>query len=465
MDLAKRLEHVTVVGAAGKMGSGIALLLAVEMTKRRLAARVPATAFRLNLVDMSDEGLRGLADYLRAQSRSAAEKAIGQLRQLYAERADLVENGEMIDEFVVDVQRTVGFATDVLGAKASHLVFEAIVENEDVKLGLYRRLKELCGPETFFLTNTSSIPIRVLDDGAGLGGRIVGYHFYNPPAVQKLVEVITSSATRADLKEVARELGGVLRKTLIPSNDVAGFIGNGHFIRDGLHAIAEVTRLTEEGFTQVEAIYAINRVAQDFMVRPMGIFQLIDYVGLDVFQLILKVMDRYLPGAGLHSDLVDALVAKGVKGGQLPSGAQKDGVLTYEKGAPTGVYDLAAGGYAAFDRSEAGWTARTDTRLGALPAACRPWKKWIAVPQREATLLPYLDSLWAMETLGARLARAYLTRSAAIAEALVADGVAATTDDVNGVLLNGFFHAYGPVHEVTARRLAEAPAAGRGRVS
>jgi len=62
------------------------------------------------------------------------------------------------------------------------MVFEAIIENEDIKLGIYRKLKELCPPHTFFFTNTSSIPIRVLDGEADLGGRIIGFHFYNPPA-------------------------------------------------------------------------------------------------------------------------------------------------------------------------------------------------------------------------------------------------------------------------------------------
>ena len=81
----------------------------------------------------------------------------------------------------------------------------------------------------------------------------------------------------------------------MPSNDVAGFIGNGHFMRDALHGVAEVERLAAEcGF--VEAVYMVNRVSQDFLVRPMGIFQLIDYVGLDVCQCILGVMNDRLAG-------------------------------------------------------------------------------------------------------------------------------------------------------------------------
>ena len=94
-----------------------------------------------------------------------------------------------------------------------------------------------------------------------------------------------------------------------------------------------------------------------------------------------------------------------------------------------------------------------------------PWKKWIGQPKREATLMPYLDSLWQLETLGARLARNYLLRSAEITDDLVRDGVARTTDDVNGVLTNGFYHAYGPTNEVTRKRLANAAGGVSGKVS
>ena len=87
----------------------------------------------------------------------------------------------------------------------------------------------------------------------------------------------------------------------------------------------------------VEAVYTVNRVSQDYLVRPMGIFQLIDYVGLDVCQCILGVMNARLPAQALHSALLDRLLEQGVKGGQHHDGSQKDGFLHYEQGRPTGV--------------------------------------------------------------------------------------------------------------------------------
>jgi len=123
---------------------------------------------------------------------------------------------------------------------------------------------------------------------------------------------------------------------VVPSRDVAGFIGNGHFMRDMLHGMAEVERLGRE-MPFPQAVYCVNRVSQDFLVRPMAIFQLSDYVGLDVCQCILKVMDPRLPGEGLKSPLLERMLSLGVKGGQDHDGSQKDGLLSYEKGRVTGL--------------------------------------------------------------------------------------------------------------------------------
>ena len=162
------------------------------------------------------------------------------------------------------------------------------------------------------------------------------------------------------MAEFAGRCAKNLRKTVVRSRDRAGFIGNGHFMRDLLHAIGEVERLAAK-MPFAEAIYTVNRVSQDFLVRPMGIFQLIDYVGLDVCQCILGVMDARLPGQGLHSPLIDRLLAAGVKGGQHHDGSQKDGFLRYEQGKPIGVYDPDRQALRA-DRRHPGGVRRADRR-------------------------------------------------------------------------------------------------------
>jgi 3-hydroxyacyl-CoA dehydrogenase len=443
MELAERYQNVGVIGAAGKMGSGIALLLCQQMAQRSLSPGAKGARFRLTCMDVSDEGLDGLRTYLASQLERGAEKMAVWLREAYADRSDLVENAEIIRAYVDHAGGFVRYTTELSALKNCHMIFEAIAENIDLKVKVYRQLKEMTGPETYFLTNTSSIPISLLDKEVGLNGRIVGYHFYNPPAIQKLLELITSRSTRPDLVEASQQIAADLRKIVIPANDIAGFIGNGHFMRDGLHGIAEMERLAKEhGFAG--AVYMMNRVSQDWLVRPMGIFQLIDYVGVDVFQCILAVMNRFIEGEDLHSDLVDRLMQKGVRGGQKPDGSQKDGFFKYDKGRLAAVYDLEKGAYQAL---EPAWTGRYDEALGCLPAGHEPWKALSRDAAKAQKLAAYFAAMMKDSAPGSRLAQAYIRRSKAIGQRLIGMGVANKAEDVNGVLMNGFFHLYGPIND------------------
>ena len=97
MTYEERLQHVTVLGAAGKMGSGILLLTAVEMADLGLKPENKGKSFVLNAVDVSDEALAGLMRNMKTQVSKMAEKKAVQLRKVYADRKDLIENSEIID--------------------------------------------------------------------------------------------------------------------------------------------------------------------------------------------------------------------------------------------------------------------------------------------------------------------------------------------------------------------------------
>jgi len=436
-----RLQNVTVLGAAGKMGSGILLLTAVEMTNLSLKPENKGKTFVLNAMDLSDEGLHGLMGYLRAQVRKIAEKQTVALRAAYADRADLIENGEIIDQYIFDVMNTVRPTTVMEVAYKSNLVFEAVSENPDLKVKILSQIDQNNPNKPWFFTNTSSVPIGLIDEKANLEGRVLGFHFYNPPAVQKLVELITTDHTNSDMKQFALDYAKSLRKIIVPANDIAGFIGNGHFMRDGLHGINEALALTKD-YTFPEAVYMMNKVSQDFLIRPMGIFQLMDYVGIDVMKFIMAVMDPYMKNETVHSDIVDQFIELGIKGGQMSSGAQKDGFLKYEKGRPVAAYDPNTKEYVAFTN----FTEKCDAALGALPEGHIPWKKAVRSRNKDEVFGTFFNNMKAMDTLGAQLALKYGARSNEIGKALVADGVAANDDDVNTVMLTGFFHAYGPVN-------------------
>lgn len=441
MKFCERLENVSILGAAGKMGSGIALLMTNLMTEMQLTGEIKSPT--LNLIDLNEEALKGLVKYIRTGSVKYAEKNINTLRDIYKERKDLVENGEIINEFVNDCLLHLNTSTSLDACKNSKTIFEAIVENVDIKVKIINEIEEAKN-SPFYLTNTSSIPINILDNECNLSGRVIGFHFYNPPPVQKLVELISSSLTDGAIKEFSQELGKRLRKKIIPANDIAGFIGNGHFMRDGLHALAEVKTLCKE-FKEYEAIYMMNKVSQDFMLRPMGIYQLIDYVGADVFKLILDVMRKNLNDKTLEDDFINDMNKNKVLGGQRSNGSQKDGFLKYEKNRPVGIYDRESKTYKMF--SDGNWSKGLDEKLGKLPTGFYPWKSLLVDPKRTDKLATYFTNLKAEKTLGAKLALNYLTRSKEIGNYLVETKVANNVDDVNGVLLNGFYHLYGPVNE------------------
>lgn len=260
------LEDVAVVGAAGKMGRGISLVLLQEIALLKLEN--PAASFKLYL---SDTRLEGLRPFLKEHLRKFAEKKINLLRRLVAANPKLVSNGEIIDAFLEGAAECYWMGSDLLPAK---VVFEAITEDIEAKVELFKKLQ--CD---LILSNTSSIPIHILKERSGK--EVVGFHFYNPPYVQKLVELVSPVAE-------AFEWAKLLGKQVVVSNDVAGFIGNGHFIRE-INLACDMVKELSKTHGEAQAIYMVNKMTRD-LGRPMGIFELIDYVGFDVCVKIANIM-------------------------------------------------------------------------------------------------------------------------------------------------------------------------------
>jgi 3-hydroxyacyl-CoA dehydrogenase len=441
MNYEEKLQNVSVLGAAGKMGSGILLLTAVEMADLMLKPENKTKGFVLNAIDVSPVALTGLYGYLKAQVKKIAEKKVIQLRQVYKDNPDLIENSEVIDQYVDDVMKLVLFSTRIESTYDSNLIFEAIIEDSDIKVKIFTQILENNKKNPWFLTNTSSVPIAELDSRSDLKGNIIGFHFYNPPAVQKLVELITTKYTNKELIEFSKIYAKNLNKKLVPSNDFAGFIGNGHFMRDLLFGIHLAESLSRE-MSFAESIYVVNKISQDFLIRPMGIFQLMDYVGVDVCQKILTVMRSRLNDDSLHSALIDKLIAKGIKGGQNSDGSQKPGILLYEKGKPVAIFDLKKKDY---DHIET-FRSTVDAKLGKLPSLHKPWKDVIGNKQKEEFLRNYFSELKSLNTVGSKLAKDYQINSKNIGLNLVKNGIADNEENVNTVMLTGFFHAYGPIN-------------------
>lgn len=439
MNISVKFTNISILGAAGKMGSGITVLNTLHVSELMFAEENKDQHYVINAVDQSFEQLEILRYYVKAQIQSYAEKNINKLRSYYSEDDSLVENLEVVQQFVQDVLSTIRFTTTVETCFHSHLIFEAITENLEVKaqmLGLINR-NSLVDP--LFFTNTSSIPIRVIDERASLNGKIIGCHFYNPPVVQKLIEVIELNNGIIQLKEIVESLAKSQRKTLVPSNDIAGFIGNGVFIREIQYVLALLKELSADT-SYSQAIVAIDSVTRELLLRPMGIFQLIDYVGIDVCSFITKVMDGYLDES-LDASQLEDLLQKNVRGGQLSSGVQGDGFFRYNKGKISGVYDIISSEYPDINQID----AKTKNYLGQFNTKIS-WKQLSRDKNKNEKLSDHFRQLRVNDSIGAKLACNYLDSLKTIGNTLINTGVTNSEANVNNVMMLGFYQLYGPLN-------------------
>ncbi len=188
------------------------------------------------------------------------------------------------------------------------LVVEAILENEGLKLELFRDLGRIVKPSGVLASNTSSIPITKLASASGRPEQFIGMHFMNPVPLMALVEVIrghlTSDETANFILETAQKMG----KTPVECNDFPGFVSN----RILMPMLNEAIQCVMEGVATPEAIDQIMKLG---MNHPMGPLTLADFIGLDTCLSIMEVLheglgdDKYRP-----SPLLRKMVQAGLLG-------------------------------------------------------------------------------------------------------------------------------------------------------
>ena len=155
------------------------------------------------------------------------------------------------------------------------LVIEAAPERPDLKRELFASLSEICGPDAVLATNTSSIPVTALASAAARPENVVGMHFFNPPPLMPLLEVIRAEQTGERAVERARATGEAMDKRVILAIDAPGFLVN----RCGRPFGAEALRLLQERIASHEQIDRACRLGGGFRMGP---FELMDLVGIDV---------------------------------------------------------------------------------------------------------------------------------------------------------------------------------------
>jgi 3-hydroxybutyryl-CoA dehydrogenase len=155
------------------------------------------------------------------------------------------------------------------------IVIEAAPERLDLKRDLFEKLSRLCEPRAVLATNTSSIPVTQIASAAAEPENVVGLHFFNPPPLMKLVELIAAVQTGERALAIARATGEAMGKHVIEASDGPGFLVN----RCGRPFGSEALRLLQERLASVEEIDAIYRQGGGYRMGP---FELMDLVGIDV---------------------------------------------------------------------------------------------------------------------------------------------------------------------------------------
>ena len=248
-------SHLIAVIGSGTMGGGIALACA-------------RAGFSVLLYDVSE---KILADAMA---------------RIQKELARNVENGKItsIDaESAIERMTTVTAFEDL---RSATFVIEAAPEKLELKKSIFQNLEKVCAPRTIFATNTSSLSVTAIAASVQLRERVVGMHFFNPPTVMKLVEVVQGHFTGETQMVETIELARAIGKTPVRVKDTPAFIVN----RIARPFYGEAFRILDD---QTATIESVDRIVRSHGFR-MGPFELMDLIGIDVnYDVTCAVYDMF----------------------------------------------------------------------------------------------------------------------------------------------------------------------------
>ncbi|HEY5832523.1 3-hydroxyacyl-CoA dehydrogenase family protein [Streptomyces sp.] len=188
------------------------------------------------------------------------------------------------------------------------LVVEAVTEDLFVKQQLFRMFDKVCKPGAVLATTTSSLPVVAIARATDRPQDVVGMHFFNPAPAMKLVEVVRTVLTADDTHATVRQVCGTLGKHAVDCGDRAGFIVNALLFPYLNNAV----KMVQDHYASVDAIDAAMKLGGGY---PMGPFELLDVVGLDVSLAIEQVLHEEFRDPGLApAPLLEHLVSAGCLG-------------------------------------------------------------------------------------------------------------------------------------------------------
>ncbi len=268
-----------------------------------------------------------LFDALHGAANNARETVTGTLGKL-------ADKGKISAEALAVATARLEVVARLDELASAHVVVEAIVENLDVKRTLFQQLEDIVAADCILATNTSSLSVTSIAAACKRPERVVGFHFFNPVPLMKIVEVIDGLLTAPWVAEALLALGRRMGHTAVAARDTPGFIVN----HAGRGFVTEALRILGEGVADFAAVDRIMREAAGFRMGP---FELMDLTGLDVSQPVMESIyhqyyqePRYRPSALAAQRLAGGLLGRKTGRGfyRYANGAAE---AMPEAGAPT----------------------------------------------------------------------------------------------------------------------------------
>ncbi|MEV3988151.1 3-hydroxybutyryl-CoA dehydrogenase [Streptomyces sp. NPDC049837] len=242
---------------------------------------------------------------LAARSLEKAETATARIAKSLARSVD---KGRMTAEARDDTLARITPAGSLDAFAEVDLAVEAVAEDLEIKQQLFATLDKVCKPGAVLATTTSSLPVVACARATSRPQDVIGMHFFNPAPAMKLVEIVRTVLTADDVHATVRQVTTKIRKHPVDCGDRAGFIVNALLFPYLNNAI----KMVEQHYASLDDIDAAMKLGGGY---PMGPFELLDVVGLDVSLAIEKVLHREFRDPGLApAPLLEHLVAAGCLG-------------------------------------------------------------------------------------------------------------------------------------------------------
>ncbi|MGW8948983.1 3-hydroxyacyl-CoA dehydrogenase family protein [Streptomyces sp. NPDC055709] len=242
---------------------------------------------------------------LAARGQEKAETAKSRIAKSLSRSVD---KGRMTSEAREETLARITPAGSLDAFAEVDLALEAVAEDLEIKQQLFATLDKICKPGAVLATTTSSLPVVACARATSRPQDVIGMHFFNPAPAMKLVEIVRTVLTSDEVHATVREVTTRIRKHPVDCGDRAGFIVNALLFPYLNNAI----KMVEEHYASLDDIDAAMKLGGGY---PMGPFELLDVVGLDVSLAIEKVLHREFRDPGLApAPLLEHLVAAGCLG-------------------------------------------------------------------------------------------------------------------------------------------------------